>query len=503
MASILNGSGLPVSIGPGYALRTPGWRGSADLHMGGVAATRSAVRGLDAGMDALDAALGAADLSEVRRVDLSLQAIAPGATGRSGAVAGPIELEVPDPGPDDRQLLLEIDDAGVLHWHLPEPAAGGAPVPASRGGGGTTRFRLAPPVPPAPAGAGPAQRSVLGAVGRKLLKLLVYPVTDPVLGVISEHFVNRWEDAKRPHGVRRFTPGHFRQPHAQLCSPGELAELAAKGRVLLFIHGTFSSSHAGFGALPPQTLGELDQRYGGRVLAFDHPSVGVDPTANARWLLQQLPESGVDLDIVCHSRGGLVSRVLAEAPHAPGMETGRARVHRLVFGASPNSGTLLADPDHMVSMVDRLTTLLTLFPTGPVTETLEALVTVLKVLAHGALKGLDGLACMRPEGDFLKGINGHSAAGATYYAISADYSPVETGLQGLVAGGKNLLVDAVFGDAGNDLVVPTEGVFASNGGSRFPIAADNLLVFDAAQGVTHTTLFQNPKVSERLLQWLN
>ena len=39
----------------------------------------------------------------------------------------------------------------------------------------------------------------------------------------------------------------------------------------------------------------------------------------------------------------------------------QVRINRVVFVAAPNRGTLLADPDHMVEMLDRMTTALNLF----------------------------------------------------------------------------------------------------------------------------------------------
>lgn len=56
----------------------------------------------------------------------------------------------------------------------------------------------------------------------------------------------------------------------------------------------------------------LHERYAGRVLVFDHPSVHVAPAANAAWLRAQLPsDREVDLHVLAHSRGGLVARHLA------------------------------------------------------------------------------------------------------------------------------------------------------------------------------------------------
>ncbi len=507
MPVTLSGSNQAVALAPGYLLRAPGLRGTADLHRGGAAATRSATRGLDDGVDALEAALRETDVTEVRQVDLALQPVAGpqvAAVLRSAQGETELELEVPDAGPDHGQLVLSIDDAGALRWHLPEPEAPAAGAGVSRGAaGGSKRFRIPASVaPPPPGAAGLAQRSVFGAIGRRLLKVLVYPLTDGVVGAASEFIARRWEERKRPYRLRHFTPADYQSATASVPTAGELAAMAAAGPVLLFVHGTFSTSHGGFGGLPVATMDTLHQRYGARVLAFDHPTLSDDPRANVQWLLAQLPAARMEVDIVCHSRGGLVSRVLAETSASTAANGARVGVRRIVFGATPNSGTLLADPDHMVNMIDRLTTALALFPTGPVTETLEALITVVKVLGHGGLKGLDGLASMHPQGDFLGALNREGAGPAEYFAIAANYEATDRGLRALVSGAIDNVADQVFGDAPNDLVVPTAGVYGKNGHARFPVPSEQVLLFEPAQGVMHTSLFGQPAVSERLLAWL-
>jgi pimeloyl-ACP methyl ester carboxylesterase len=388
-----------------------------------------------------------------------------------------------------------------VRWHLPSQSANGGA--ATRGTGGGVVFRLPLPTTSAPADAATQDtRSVLGAVGRQLLKVLVYPVTDIVVGRVADAIATRWEREKRPHRLRHFTPANYRSSVSPSVTKAELEDMAKAGPVLLFIHGTFSTAHGGFGDIPQETMEALHKRYGGRVFAFDHPTLSVDPFENVRWLLGQLPDAPMTVDIVCHSRGGLVSRALAEAPSVSGLDASRVTVRKLVLGATPNQGTLLADPDHMVAMIDRLTTALTLFPTGPVTETLEALVTVVKTLGHGSLNGLDGLRSMCPGGNFLGALNGPGANGADYFAIAANYEPVDRGLRALVTGGANVVVDQVFEGAENDLVVPTEGVYARNGNARFPVPDARRVVLGADQGTMHTTVFQHPEVSRRLLAWL-
>jgi pimeloyl-ACP methyl ester carboxylesterase len=505
----LTGTNRPVDLGGGYALRAPGLKGDAQLRHGGSAPTRAAVRGLDAGLDALDDALRAAQVTEVRQVALDLKPVATGpasgVTLRSAQNEPAIELQVPDLGAEFGQLVLSIDGAGALRWHLPEPDAPGESDATTRGGGGVKRFVI-PAVPtPAVASPGATQRSVLGEIGKRLLKVLIYPITDPIVGAVGEFFAERWEAWKRPYGLRSFTPQNFRSLDVPLLTMAELQAMRAGGPALLFIHGTFSNAHGAFAGMPDVAFEELHRRYGGRVFAFNHYSMSHSPQRNVEWLLEQLPPADAapwPIDIVCHSRGGLVARTLAESPSPFGLDTARLAVRRVVLAGVPNAGTLLAQPEHMVHMLDRLTTALLLFPTGPVTEFIEALLTVLKVIGHGALKGLDGLASMNPEGSFIPRLNIQVNPPPDYFAIAADYEPTDAGLRGLVWGAADIALDTIFKSAGNDLVVPTDGVFSLNGGTGFPVRDDRLLKLGTAEGVMHTTLFAHPVVNERLLQWL-
>ena len=178
-------------------------------------------------------------------------------------------------------------------------------------------------------------------------------------------------------------------------------------------------------------------------------------------------------------------------------------VGRVVFVGVPNQGTLLAHPDHMVKMIDRLTTAVNILPTGFVTELLEALITAVKTIGHGALKGLDGLRSMQPDGDFLKWLNVSSPQKLEYYGISSNYEPKDEGLSAMVRNAAiNKALDVIFQDAGNDLVVPEAGVHAANGGTLFPIDPARLLTIAPEAGVSHVTFFSHPATSQMLTKWL-
>ena len=506
MVMQLTGGPQAVSLGEGYQIRAPGVRGMAELRRPHTASERARARRAEDGTEALDAALRESNITDVREIDLSLTAVSTAEGARSlRSVDGQemLELQVPDLGPETGQLVLACDETGVLTWHLPMDDRQQIQTPATRGAGQVKRF-LIPATRPRPETSGKeGKRSLLSVLGRKLLKVLIYPVLDPVVGKVSEVFAEHWEAKNRPYGLRDFAPDNFRDAEGPALTDSDWQRLAS-GRSLLFIHGTFSTAHSAFSQIPDNTFGELYQRYGGRVFAFNHHSLSHDPRRNVEWLLAQLPAGqSLDVDIICHSRGGLVARTLAQRQSAFGLDLSRWKVGRIVFVGVPNNGTLLAHPDHMVKMLDRLTTALNLFPTGIVTETLEAILNVVKVIGHGALGGLDGLAAMRPDGAFLKTLNTGDEDGSCYFAIAADYEPVNEGLKALLTGSvTDAVMDRVFEKVPNDLVVPEPGVYGANGSPAFPINDTRCFLVPGDQGVIHTTLFGYGPTSDRLQEWL-
>lgn len=89
-------------------------------------------------------------------------------------------------------------------------------------------------------------------------------------------------------------------------------------RYLLFIHGTLSSFKGSFDGLFATDNGDIfnsiAEQYGEHVLALEHHTVSMDPFQNAIGLLKALPE-GSSMDIISHSRGGLVADILACCDH--------------------------------------------------------------------------------------------------------------------------------------------------------------------------------------------
>jgi tetratricopeptide (TPR) repeat protein len=115
-------------------------------------------------------------------------------------------------------------------------------------------------------------------------------------------------------------------------------DLAGSDPLLLFIHGTGSSTQGGFGAIPglqqgsgpsrAEILKRLQDRYGDRVAAFDHPTLSVSPIDNAIALLSALPV-GARLHVVSHSRGGMVGELLCWPEGAEGTVPFAAEIDKI------------------------------------------------------------------------------------------------------------------------------------------------------------------------------
>lgn len=84
---------------------------------------------------------------------------------------------------------------------------------------------------------------------------------------------------------------------------------------LLLVHGTLSSSIDAFGQLnESDAWGKLLKQYNNNVMAFDHYTLSESPLKNALDFLKSCPEK-CSLDIMSHSRGGLVADILAKCDY--------------------------------------------------------------------------------------------------------------------------------------------------------------------------------------------
>lgn len=474
---------------PAVRIRADGMTGVVEVHSW----KSSRAKAVDAEQDALSQALTDASVDVRRTIDVAKLEETPSGTRSGGAPS--LELSLREPGPGFGQMLLTADESGALSWHFASPSEGAGTRGGDEPGALRTYTIVGAPRRPAPTS---AQRGLMGAAGRKLLKELVFPLIDPVVGAVTNTFVGSWEGRNRPYRVRSFSPDDYGKAEGGLVDGDRWQQLAG-GRALLLVHGTFSRAHSAFGGMPRDFVESLHTQYGGRVFALDHYTLSHDPKKNVAWFLEQIPaDSSLDLDIICHSRGGLVSRVLTEKQSEFSLGSRQLRIGKVVFVGTPNGGTILADASHIGDLIDTFTNLANFVPDVGVSDTIAGVIAVAKQLAVGAVGGLPGLQSMVPGGKFAAELNAGERVGDTrYFALSSNFTATDPGL---AAFAKDRLMDLIFRGGKNDLVVPTEGVFADNGSPFFPI--EDHLVLEDAQSVAHTAYFGSSGVREKILEWL-
>jgi hypothetical protein len=258
--------------------------------------------------------------------------------------------------------------------------------------------------------------------------------------------------------------------------------------VLLYVHGFASSIEAGGGALlVPQFAGNY-----AAILAYDHPTLGLSPLENARQLLDMIPDDlQLSVDLVAHSRGGLVIRSLVELLDW----TPKLRPARVVTAGSPHAGTRLADPEHwdrLVSMAMTLGSWLTSLGGGAFWAP-KLLEFVLKGAAQGIFS-LPGLAAMVPGSEFLQQLNAPGVPGLSehvpYSAVTSSFAINDVTQQGFRQAFMALAIQAFMGEP-NDLVVHTASALEIDKASR-TLAPDQQF----RTTVDHGSYFQNAGVAD-------
>jgi hypothetical protein len=449
-----------------------------------------AVRGSKARSE-LDEAMGRVDMrtqAEVTIAEPRHRGRVTDPTRGGQVVSTTMELTVPGPPGDYEQAVLSTDEHGVATWHL----NGGrvAPGRTVRGGKKMRIYTIERTAAPPERTKSATTRGMFPGLD-KVIRIITFPVAK-IVGKVARFAVREWDVKRHPPQVRAYD------------RMGTLADLDDKawknlsaGPALLFVHGTFSTTDGGFGGLTAATREALNEKYHGRVIAYDHPTIADDPIENARRFLEIAADRRLELDIVCHSRGGLVSRAIAERPGdlaglAP--ETG---VRSIVLVGVPSSGTILADAKHWNELLDRLTTLLSLVPGPGVSDVLESVLAMVRSIAVETASNLKGLDAMVPKGDFLKRLNVAANGEASYRAIVSDFEPKNPGLKAWLNDASR---DWIFDHKPNDMMVRIDSMTGENGSSRFPVT--DLAEFRAKDGIEHAHYFPAKATAKALLDWL-
>ncbi|RBQ15244.1 hypothetical protein DP939_35955 [Spongiactinospora rosea] len=385
------------------------------------------------------------------------------------------------PPPGEYRVALAVtvgdDEYGMLTWH-----------PMERSGAG--RFTVERP----------SWNTARGWAGDLLVKVFGFTI-EQVSGDIAAQLAAQIEQRSHRYRMRACLPGSYGTDVADDLPGSAWADLVADGgerRTLLMLHGAFGRSHTAFGGLPAATFAELHRAYQGRVIAFDHHTLIHDPAENVRRLIALIPDgSDLRFDVLTHSRGGLVARELVRQSATADLGRRRVRIGKVVFAGTPNAGTTLADAARRDQLLDRMTTLLAVLGGGaPATEALALVLELVKLAAAGVMAELPGLTSMDPGGPYLRGLGAtRPVPGVTYHAVGSDFEP---------SGGSMLLqdlaADLIFA-AGNDLIVPSEGV--RDLGSSGTVATRDALILVPKDAVHHSAYFSLPKPSAQIMRWLH
>ena len=369
---------------------------------------------------------------------------------------------------ESRALNLVRDPGGLLRWHIgrPQITGPGHDVLAKRRG--LRRAPLAAPI----------------VLSQTLFeKHDTSKVSDLLLAADRRLSRPAWNELGQLWGLRTFTKsGKF-----VTFDLADLPKLAGK-KVLLIIHGTFSDSDAvmsGFEKAPGGTaMFSAALKSYDFVLAHDHPTLAVSPMLNAFDLAARFAHgTPKTLDVIAHSRGGLVARWFCE-----GFRQERTRC-RVIMVGSPLAGTSLAAPARIKAVMDFLSNageaiglaaglgggvLLTLASslaglfariTGALSTPLaDAIVAMIPGLSaqsrHGSNSELRALRVNTGAFDFAD-----AASPMRYWVIRSNFEPIESGVWGFLKSfvarpGASFLdtaADRIFPGA-NDLVVDLDSM---------------------------------------------
>jgi len=540
MSTVTRASGLTIVVPDTYRVEEPGSdtpptevpsRGPGRGRVSGPVPMPTAPTGTGGSdSDALISALQDQGFTVVDRVELQPQLEPTPPDGQRRSIGAPIaarqdaEVEIAVGADEDAVLLVEQD--GMYSWNVPTGESTPTAGTRTRGRrGATRRITFTIEIRATRESDGPARRGLVSELVYDRVRVYALKFVARVAIGSGARFLER-HIRRGLVAMRGLDPSQW-----TLVNPSDVTLPSDRpARILLFVHGTFSSTIGSFGALCGTPWGQAlfsaaEQQYDA-ILGSDHATLSDDPIVNATELLTGLESLDAKypprIDVVSYSRGGLVFRTLVE--HLLPRGTLKCRIERGIFVGCTNGGTLLAKADNWHTLVDLYTNiavgafrLLTLLPQATATalilkELVSGLGAFVKYLATYATRDLPGLAAMVPDGEFIKTLNSRQPnqpepGAIAYYAVTSEFEPVIRGTEHqprelplrLVTALADGLVDRVMNES-NDLVVNTRSMTAideSIGGY-----VKDALAFGRTSKVYHTCYFAQPEVVNAIARWL-
>ncbi|MCB1825190.1 MAG: CHAT domain-containing protein [Candidatus Competibacteraceae bacterium] len=334
------------------------------------------------------------------------------------------------------------------------------------------------------------------------------------------------QNLDREPGLYRWVGDDGGPGDLQAAHPADFRDWRPEQPILVFIHGTASSTLGSFGAFrEPVAAREwqaLRDKYGHHIYAYEHRTFSESPIENALDLVQALP-TGARLSVVTHSRGGQVGDLLClgglgaewidrfsrnddtlqeaddqDRQHLQALDRLLAeknfRVERYTRVACPARGTLLAgsNTDAFLSVLLHLIGLVPYLQVSPTYAVVKRV--VLQIAKNRTDPRLvPGIEAMLP-GSPLTALLGQASPkdGAEIAVIAGD---IEGG--GLLKRIGVFLTDhLIFENEDNDLVVDTDSMYGG-------LARESgRYLFDQGMDVSHFRYFANNRTRRALQGWL-
>jgi pimeloyl-ACP methyl ester carboxylesterase len=325
-------------------------------------------------------------------------------------------------------------------------------------------------------------------------------------------------DCKRNPAIDRTHGWKLQQWYDDRQKLGDSTPTEAKS-VLVIVHGTASFadhivSEIQLAEGGTKLLADAAKHYSA-VLAFEHPTVSMSPVLNALDLSAALaPYGNCAVDIVCHSRGGLVASWWMHVIDSP------LRKKRCVFVGSPLQGTNLANPAkfrsslHLLASYGRV-----LGNVGVAAGFLALPMTILKVAASvvdftaktplldaamAMIPGLGAQSSTKNNQELIR-LNARKSLGQgapTHFYIRANFASKNEGWRFwryFTNHPKLRLIDAAVDTfvfpGENDLVVDTDSMLDAVSGPEFKFPSEDGIVH-------HTNYFEQKQTVEKIREWL-
>ena len=385
---------------------------------------------------------------------------------------------------------LMMDDDGVLFWKLGRDRA------RRRG-----MRRLRRGVPESPPG--------------EIVELYHYDKLDP--NEVNALLIKKDHELNPNQGLRSLTLSGAGSAQKVVYAK-QTAAVTGKKRRLLFVHGTFSKTEAFFAGMErapdgKKSIKTLFDRYE-EVLAFDHPTLCTSPVMNAFDLARLLAKADGPMDIITHSRGGIVTRWLLEGYGLNGKGPYRA----LMVGA-PLNGTSLASPPRLKGALDVFSNIGTVLQKAGELAVMYAPFLLVPVALIRIASSVISVAAKTPLVDgavaMIPGLHGQSrianhpelmrlravklATPPKYFIVMSNFETEDPGWKFWKYFRKDKLMDTgadLIFDGPNDLVVDTSSM---NDIPNHIIAKGDVHDFGTSSSVHHTNYFAQKETLDFML----